>query len=154
MFQTAAIDLLARDPKARIMAIYPMKALGNEQRDRWQNALVTAGLALGAEDDENLIGRIDGNVPPGFRLNILERSRVVVFTPDIIHAWMFSNLNQPAVIDFLRQVRLIVVDEVHAYSGVFGSNAAFLFRRLQHLLALLGAQPALYLRLGHHCPTR
>ena len=80
-------------------------------------------------------------MPPGFRLNILERSRVVVFTPDIIHAWLFSNLNQPAVINFLRQVRLIVVDEVHAYSGVFGSNAAFLFRRLQHLLDLLGAHP-------------
>ncbi len=103
VFQTAAIDLLARNPDARIMAIYPMKALGNEQRDRWQKALVNAGLV--AEDNENLIGRIDGNVPPGFRLNILERSRVVVFTPDIIHAWMFSNLSQPAVINFLRQVR-------------------------------------------------
>ena len=56
------------------------------------------------------------------------------------------------MINFLRQVRLIVVDEVHAYTGVFGSNAAFLFRRLQHLLGLLGAKPALYLRLGHHCP--
>ncbi|RPJ42337.1 MAG: DEAD/DEAH box helicase, partial [Chloroflexi bacterium] len=139
VFQTAAIDLLARNPDARIMAIYPMKALGNEQRDRWQKALVNAGLV--AEDNENLIGRIDGNVPPGFRLNILERSRVVVFTPDIIHAWMFSNLSQPAVINFLRQVEMIVVDEVHAYSGVFGSNAAFLFRRLQHLLDLVGAHP-------------
>ena len=93
-----------------------------------------------------MIGRIDGNVPPGFRLNILERSRVVVFTPDIIHAWLFSNLNQPVVIEFLRPVRLIVVDEVHAYSGVFGSNAAFLFRRLQHLMALLDAKPALFAR--------
>ncbi len=36
---------------------------------------------------------------------------------------------------------MIVVDEVHAYSGVFGSNAAFLFRRLQHLLDLVGAHP-------------
>jgi DEAD/DEAH box helicase domain-containing protein len=140
VFQAAAINLLANDPQARVMAIYPMKALGNEQRERWHTAMVNAGLA--ELENEALVGRIDGNVPPGFRLNILERSRVVVFTPDIIHAWLFSNLSQPAVIDFLRQVRLIVVDEVHAYSGVFGSNAAFLFRRLQHLLALLGARPA------------
>ena len=141
VFQTAAIDLLTRDPKARIMAIYPMKALGNEQRERWQSALVAAGLAPTLAVAENMVGRIDGNVPPGFRQNILERSRVVVFTPDIIHAWMFSNLKQPVVTDFLRSVRLIVVDEVHAYSGVFGSNAAFLFRRLRHLLALLDAKP-------------
>ncbi len=145
VFQTAAIDLLARNPQARIIAIYPMKALGNEQRERWQNALVSAGLAThepgAANSAENMVGRIDGNVPPGFRLNILERSRVVVFTPDIIHAWLFSNLNQPTVVNFLTEVRLVVVDEVHAYSGVFGSNAAFLLRRLQHLMALLGARP-------------
>ena len=140
VFQTAAIDLLARDPNARIMAIYPMKALGNEQRDRWQTALIGAGLG-DANSVETLVGRIDGNVPPGFRMNILERARIIVFTPDIIHAWLFSNLNQPGVINFLRQVQLIVVDEVHAYSGVFGSNAAFLFRRMQHLLALLDVRP-------------
>jgi len=147
VFQAAAVDLLARDPNARVMAIYPMKALGNEQRDRWQAALESAGLAAPqpvspAVGVEGPVGRIDGNIPPGFRLNILERSRVVIFTPDIIHAWLFSNLNQPVVIDFLRRVRLVVVDEVHAYTGVFGSNAAFLFRRLQHLIALLGAKPA------------
>lgn len=156
VFQAAAVNLLAHDPNARVMAIYPMKALGNEQRERWQVALESAGLAApapapslaqasratGSLSAEGPIGRIDGNVPPGFRLNILERSKVVVFTPDIIHAWLFSNLNQPVVIDFLRRVRLVVVDEVHAYTGVFGSNAAFLFRRLQHLISLLGAKPA------------
>lgn len=159
VFQTAAVNLLAHDPNARVMAIYPMKALGNEQRDRWQIALESAGMAsplpapagpaaagrrsaASMVGVEGPVGRIDGNVPPGFRLNILERSRVVVFTPDIIHAWLFSNLNQPVVIDFLRRVRLVVVDEVHAYTGVFGSNAAFLLRRLQHLISLLGTKPA------------
>ena len=140
VFQTAAVDLLAQDPKARVMAIYPMKALGNEQRERWQVTLSSARL-VPENDLDNMVGRIDGSVPPGFRMGVLERSRVVVFTPDIIHAWLFSNLNNPTVISFLREVRLIVVDEVHAYSGVFGSNAAFLFRRLQHLLALLGVKP-------------
>jgi DEAD/DEAH box helicase domain-containing protein len=139
VFQTAAIDLLVADPDARIMAIYPMKALGNEQRERWQIALEGAGLTPPGSDQ--MVGRIDGNVPPGFRLSVLERSRVVVFTPDIIHAWLFSNLNQPQVLRFLSQVRLIVVDEVHAYSGVFGSNAAFLFRRLAHLLSLMQVEP-------------
>jgi len=141
VFQAAAINLLAQDPKARIMAIYPMKALGNEQRERWQNAMVSAGLAPNAAAAENMVGRIDGSVPPGFRMHILERSRIVVFTPDIIHAWLFSNLKQPVVIDFLRSVRLMVVDEVHAYSGVFGSNSALLFRRMRHLMSLLDARP-------------
>jgi DEAD/DEAH box helicase domain-containing protein len=134
VFQTAALDCLARDPQARIMAIYPMKALSNEQRDRWERALVAAGSTA-------QVGRIDGNIPPAMRAGVLERSRVVVFTPDILHAWVFSNLNLPAVQEFLRRTALVVVDEVHTYTGVFGSNAAYLFRRLQHSLALLGACP-------------
>lgn len=134
VFQTAALDILARDPQARVMAIYPMKALSNEQRERWENAVQESGI-------DAPVGRVDGNVPPGMRMSILERSRVMVFTPDILHAWMLSNLNQPVVLNFLSKVSLIVVDEVHAYSGVFGSNAAYLFRRLRHLLAMLGAQP-------------
>ncbi|HMN61925.1 MAG TPA: DEAD/DEAH box helicase, partial [Anaerolinea sp.] len=134
VFQMAALDILERDPQARVMAIYPMKALGNEQRERWDQVLTDSGYAGQA-------GRVDGNVPPAMRLGILERSRVVVFTPDILHAWLLSNLNQPAVLNFLSKVALVVVDEVHAYSGVFGSNAAFLFRRIRHLLSLLGARP-------------
>jgi DEAD/DEAH box helicase domain-containing protein len=39
---------------------------------------------------------------------------------------------------FLRNLSTIVIDEVHAYSGVFGSNAAFMYRRLQHAMAVLG----------------
>ncbi|MBI4926915.1 MAG: DEAD/DEAH box helicase [Anaerolineae bacterium] len=134
VFQTAALDLLARNPKARVMAIYPMKALGNEQRERWDAAVAASGLPV-------QVGRVDGNVPPAMRVSILERSQIVVFTPDILHAWLLSNLNQPAVIQFLSQTALMVVDEVHAYNGVFGSNAAYLFRRLRHLMELLRAKP-------------
>ena len=134
VFQATALDRLAKDPQARVMAIYPMKALSNEQRDRWERALEAAG-------SDSVVGRIDGNVPPAMRGSILERSRVVVFTPDILHAWVFSNLNQPVVQNFLAHTVLVVVDEIHAYNGVFGSNSAFLFRRLQHLQALLGSRP-------------
>lgn len=134
VFQAAALDVLARHPDARVMALYPMKALGNEQRERWERALQIAGL-------DATVGRIDGNVPPAMRLGILERSPVVVFTPDIIHAWMFSNLNQKAVLNYLSKVELIVIDEVHAYTGVFGTNSAYLFRRLRHLLSMMGARP-------------
>ena len=134
VFQVAALDRLERDPEATIMAIYPMKALSNEQRDRWERTLHDAGSDV-------VVGRIDGNVPPAMRVSVLERSRVVVFTPDILHAWVFSNLNNSAVQKFLAHTVMVIVDEVHAYNGVFGSNSAFLFRRLQHLQALLGSRP-------------
>jgi len=133
-FHVAAIERLIKNPMSKIIAIYPMKALGREQETRWENALSKAGLNA-------KVGRIDGSVPQKTRLNILATSHVIVVTPDIIHAWLLSNLSNKDVLLFLKRVSLIVVDEVHTYTGVFGSNSAFLFRRLQHLLAMLGAFP-------------
>ena len=133
-FQVAALHELARDPEARILAIYPMKALGREQEDRWQAALERAGLPL-------RVGRIDGNIPVNARLGILRQSSIIVCTPDILHAWFMFSLSERDVRRFLSKVALIVVDEVHVYTGVFGSNSAFLFRRLQHVMSLLGRSP-------------
>ena len=41
----------------------------------------------------------------------------------------------------LSQLRLVVVDEAHAYHGVFGSHVALVLRRLRRLCALHGARP-------------
>lgn len=133
-FQIAAIEYMSQSQDSRVMAIYPMKALGREQEKRWSKAIESAGLKVKT-------GRIDGGVIPAFRHRVLSDSQIVVFTPDIIHAWLLSNLSNKKVLSFLEKVDLIVVDEVHTYSGVFGSNSAFLFRRLQHLFSMLGKTP-------------
>ena len=133
-FYIAAIEDLLKDSSSRIIAIYPLKALGREQEDRWKKALSNAGVP--AE-----VGRIDGQVPMASRSAILRNSKVLILTPDIIHAWLLSNLSDKYVLNFLRCVSIIVVDEVHNYTGVFGSNAAFLFRRIQHVMNLLRASP-------------
>lgn len=62
-------------------------------------------------------------------------------TPDIIHAWRTTSFAHASVKRFVSGLKLVVVDEIHTYTGVFGSNAAFLFRRLQHLLAFVMARP-------------
>lgn len=133
-FYVAGIEALAANPAARVLAIYPLKALGKEQEERWQAALGAAGMA--AE-----VARIDGQVHMSLRASLLKNARVLIATPDILHAWLLGSLSDKAVLGFLRQLALIVVDEVHSYTGVFGSNSAFLFRRLQHVMSLLGSVP-------------
>lgn len=125
VFYTAGIELLARNPMARIAAIYPLKALAREQEQRWAEALAGAGLS-------ERVGRIEGGVAVAERARILRQCRVVLFTPDVLHAWLLGTLGDGSVRTFLKHLRLVVVDEVHVYTGVFGSNAAYLFRRLQH----------------------
>lgn len=131
VFNVCALEELSAKPKARILAIYPIKALAAEQTERWKSLLLSAGLPTS-------VGRIDGGVETQERLKILKESRVVVMTPDIIHAWLLSSIATPTVLEFLRALTLVITDEAHTYTGVFGSNAAFLFRRMIHASKKLG----------------
>lgn len=133
-FYVAAMEKLAADPKARVIVVYPLKALGREQEERWIQALGKANIPA-------RVGRIDGQTPMQARMEILRNAQVLIMTPDIIHAWFLSHAGDKAVMCFLYKTHLIIVDEVHYYTGVFGSNAAFLFRRLRHILQLLYVFP-------------
>jgi DEAD/DEAH box helicase domain-containing protein len=135
VFYVAAIEHLMRKPKSRVLLVYPLKALGREQEERVKRAVASAGLDL-------TVGRLDGQVAVSSRAGIVRKSRILIVTPDIIHAWLLSSAAEPAIRDLLRNLGLVVVDEVHNYTGVFGSNAAFLHRRLRHLVGLLGAKCA------------
>ncbi len=132
VFYLAALSILHREPEARIAALYPLKAPSKEQEQRWRAWMQEMGWPT------TWVQRIDGDVPRKMREDILRQARVILFTPDVIHAWLLPSVDTEAVVDFLRSLRFIVVDEVHTYTGVFGSNAAFLFRRWRHLMHLAG----------------
>jgi DEAD/DEAH box helicase domain-containing protein len=63
-----AIEKIIKNPQTKIIAIYPLRALGNEQEQRWSEALQMAGLKA-------TVGRIDGQVlPVAKRIEILRNS--------------------------------------------------------------------------------
>jgi DEAD/DEAH box helicase domain-containing protein len=64
------------------------------------------------------------------RNEILRNSRIILMTPDVVHAWLMSNLREPRIARFLGHLRLVILDEAHVYEGVFGTNMAYLNRRL------------------------
>lgn len=130
-FQAAGAHILEDNSTSNVLALYPQKALGNQQERRWRSALEAAGVPA-------QVGRIDGGVPVGGRGAILDRCRVLIATPDVVHAWLLSRIGEAPVRRFLANLRLIIVDEVHTYSGVLGSNAAYLFRRTEHVVNVLG----------------
>lgn len=126
VFLTHAADLLLKDDSARVLAFYPAKALIRDQMDKWKELLEPLGLP---------VGFIDGSVSTGMRADILNRSRVVLMTPDVAHAWLMSNLAHPSVRSLLARLRLLVLDEAHVYEGVFGTNMSYLLRRFQAVAA-------------------
>lgn len=122
VFMAGASHLLLRDRHAVVLALYPAKALIQDQIRKWTDQLRPFGIGF---------GYIDGGVPIAARNEILRRNRVVLMTPDVCHAWLLSSLAERDVARFLDSLRLLILDETHVYEGVFGTNMAYLLRRLQ-----------------------
>ena len=121
VFMTAAADFIAKDRSARVLALYPAKALIQDQLMKWKHFL---------ESLRTSVGFIDGSVPTASRYQVLASSQVVAMTPDVVHAWLMSNLGKSEVLMLLNHLRLVVLDEAHVYDGAFGTNMAYLLRRL------------------------
>ena len=117
----AAADFTARDRSARILALYPAKALIQDQLTKWKPFLEPLGAS---------VAFIDGSVPSASRSQVLASSQVIAMTPDVVHAWLMNNLGNIEVLEFLNHLRLVVLDEAHVYDGAFGTNMAYLLRRL------------------------
>jgi len=121
LFHGAHVQMRAERPGAKTLALYPIKALGYEQEQRWKKAF-----------PDQIVGRIDGDVTGAEREKVLRRSDILISTPDVWHASLLAKVTDRSVSTFLRSLGLIVIDEAHTYTGVFGSNSAFLLRRLQY----------------------
>lgn len=137
VFHLAAAATLAHEPHALILALYPGKALAREQAGKWEQALLDAGLAAPGDRRVALLTGDQGDRQT--RSQLLREARVAVLTPDVLHAWLLGHLGDATLRRQLARLRLIVLDEAHTYAGVFGSNALWLFRRLQHALHHLRA---------------
>jgi DEAD/DEAH box helicase domain-containing protein len=122
VFIAASTHLLLTDSRATVLALYPAKALIKDQIRKWRAQLDSFGISF---------GHIDGGVPTDARRDILRGSRVLLMTPDVTHAWLLSHLADPDIRRFLSSLRLLILDETHVYEGVFGTNMAYLLRRLQ-----------------------
>lgn len=127
VFMAAAAHELIRHPETRVLALYPAKALIQDQLGKWQDLLRPLRLTP---------GYIDGGVPVARRAAILEDHALVLMTPDVAHAWLMSHLDQPAVRGFIRRLQMLILDETHVYDGVFGSNMAYFLRRIQAVAPL------------------
>lgn len=121
IFMTAAAELLLRRSSTRVLALYPAKALIQDQLAKWTTFLAPCRAR---------VGFIDGSVPSSSRPAILSSCRVVAMTPDVAHAWLMSHLGTKEVAEFLRDLGLLILDEAHVYDGAFGTNMAYFLRRL------------------------
>jgi DEAD/DEAH box helicase domain-containing protein len=136
-FNVPVLEALARDPLARALYIYPTKALAQDQLGKW-NAFIRGA---GNEIVSPRASTYDGDTPQGSRPRIRSQARVLLTNPDMLHNGILPN--HPLWAEFFRNLRYVIIDEAHAYRGVFGSQVACVLRRLRRVCALYaeGATP-------------
>jgi DEAD/DEAH box helicase domain-containing protein len=128
-YNLPVLDALMTDLEARALYLFPTKALAQDQVD-----------TLREFDLPDLpVATYDGDTPQRDRRPIRERARLLLSNPDMLHVGILPQHFRWKA--FLRRLRFVVVDEMHVYRGVFGSNVANVIRRLRRLCRFHGSNP-------------
>jgi len=133
-YNLPVLHTLLNDPEARALYLFPTKALAQDQATE-----LAAFVDVMGAGDAFSVRLYDGDTPPTQRRAVREQARLLLSNPDMLHTGILPH--HPRWAAFLEGLRWIVVDELHVYRGVFGSNFANVLRRLQRLCRFYGSDP-------------
>ena len=143
-FHAPIAHALASDPNARALCLFPTKALSQDQYAHL-NELITAVQSPQPSilHAPSPIAIYDGDTPQAKRADIRRDARVVITNADMLHLGILPHHTRWAA--FFKNLRYVVIDEMHAYRGIFGSHLANVIRRLKRLCAFHGSAPTFIL---------
>ena len=130
-FNLPVLEELIKDNDACALYIYPAKALSYDQLKVLRKMDEELDLDLNANP-------YDGDTPKAKRRRIRNESRVILTNPYQIHLILQWHHQWER---FYSNLKYIVIDEAHYYKGIFGSNVAFLIRRLKRIANFYGSNP-------------
>jgi DEAD/DEAH box helicase domain-containing protein len=135
-YNAPVLNAILKDPATRALYLFPTKALAQDQL-----AELHALSELVAHDTGAEIGvfTYDGDTPADARRAIRGKAHVVLSNPDMLHSGILPH--HPRWAKLFENLRYVVIDELHAYRGVFGSHLANIVRRLQRVCRHYGSDP-------------
>ena len=136
-FQLPMLEALC-EPGAHALMLYPTKALALDQREQLTRL---TGAMPGPEIDS---WWYDGDTDREHR-TLLRKSPppILITNPDMLHNSFLGHSEQ--WLTFYRELKWVIVDEMHEYRAYFGSNVAMILRRFSYHLASLGVRPQFFL---------
>ena len=163
-YNLPVLHRLLADPRARGLYLFPTKALAQDQLAEL-NELVGAlvdketrkqgNRETGKQGGEKAHSRAptlpyshssplscstyDGDTPSAQRAKIRDATRIILSNPDMLHAGILPQ--HPRWAAFFANLRVVVIDEMHVYRGVFGSHVANVLRRLRRICRFYGNEP-------------
>lgn len=141
-YNLPVLHRLLTDPRARALYLFPTKALAQDQLAELRN-LVEHLKSAPSPFDNSVAGityaTYDGDTPSGQRAKVRDAARILLSNPDMLHAGILPQ--HPRWASFFANLRVVVVDEMHVYRGVFGSHVANVLRRLRRICRFYGSTP-------------
>lgn len=131
---------LIHSPDATALYLFPTKALTADQLKKIHqlNSRLTQS---GYKDISSRISSAiyDGDTPLNERNQIRKVANIILTNPDMLHLGILPHHTIWERI--FRNLKFVVIDEIHIYRGVFGSHLANLIRRLKRVCSFYGSSP-------------
>ncbi len=125
---------ILQDKKSCALYIFPRKALTRDQHLNLRNFLVELNLT------PSLAGVYDGSVEKSEKDWVLENANIVLTNSYALHQYLGAYFKKRWY-RIIKNLKYIIIDEIHIYRGIFGSNFALMIRRLKRLLKSFNVEP-------------
>jgi DEAD/DEAH box helicase domain-containing protein len=134
-YNLPVLERLLANPEAKALYLFPTKALAQDQ---------VRGLRRLADSHPELAdlvrcGTYDGDTPGPTRRKLRREANVIMSNPDMLHQGILPYHSRWG--SFFADLDFVVVDEIHSYRGIFGSNVANVLRRLNRICRHYGSSP-------------
>jgi len=132
-YNLPVVQSILEEPKTTAIYVFPTKALARDQ------FTVLSQLLADTNIKKTRAGVYDGDVDPNEKRLIRSNANIILTNPYGLHFYL------PSFKKYWRRIcqnlKYIVLDEIHIYRGIFGSNFALLVRRLKRMLDAYNVKP-------------
>jgi DEAD/DEAH box helicase domain-containing protein len=137
-YNLPVLAALIENLSARALYLFPTKALTQDQLSVISDQLSVVN-ELRNTQHAILPAIYDGDTPTSSRAKIRQTANLLLTNPDMLHTGILPHHTNWD--EFFRNLKFIVIDELHTYRGVFGSHVANVIRRLKRVAAFHGSHP-------------
>ena len=135
-YNAPVLSTVLADPSTRALYLFPTKALAQDQLAELKELTALVNEAAATEISAFTY---DGDTPQDARRAIRTRAHIVLSNPDMVHSGILPH--HPKWARLFENLRFVVIDELHAYRGVFGSHLGNVLRRLRRICRHYGSDP-------------
>src|SRR6266487_669428 len=130
-YSLPVLQALVQQRESRLLYLFPTKALAQDQ--------LAELTELSKSLPDMRMYTYDGDTPQDARRSVRARANLVLTNPDMLHSGILPHHTK--WVNLFQNLRYVVIDELHAYRGVFGSHLANVLRRLARICCHYGSHP-------------